>query len=208
MAQDLILAQLGSIWHLIILMAILMLPACAARQNQVPNNGGRTFKEIRKVYFTGNDTFSRRALCKAIASTPRPLFPPWKRGEPFNRPTLEADLQRLKKYYFDRGFLEAEATVNKVEDDPEHHAVRITIDIVEGQPTRIQTLNLIDIPKELPAEDKILAELALRPQKRLTKAAFNKSQAHLIQLMQNVGYARATVLPRTEADRDTHQARG
>ena len=50
-----------------------------------------------------------------MATKQRPLIPPWKRGEPYNPPTVEADLLRLKKFYFDRGFLDTTVTLAKVD---------------------------------------------------------------------------------------------
>ncbi|MCG6867379.1 MAG: hypothetical protein LJE91_01230, partial [Gammaproteobacteria bacterium] len=45
-------------------------------------------------------------------------FQPWKRGEPFDPAALEADMLRLRKFYFDRGFLSATASVESVTQDP------------------------------------------------------------------------------------------
>lgn len=185
------------------MVATLSLAACAARQNDVQDaNAGLTLPEVRKVLFTDNKTFGARALRSAMASKQRPFFPPWKRGESYNRPTLDDDLKRLKKYYFDRGFLEAEA---KVEDesivkDAERNEVRITIDITEGEPTLIQSIQLVNIPSELPSEADILKEFPLQLGQRITKANFNSSKAQLLLLMQNKGYARAQVVPHTKVE--------
>ncbi|PON15040.1 hypothetical protein C2W62_25930 [Candidatus Entotheonella serta] len=97
---------------------LLIIMGCAARQTEVQDEDQAvTFREVRKVTFQGNHQFSAGALRKTIASQPRPLFPPWKRGETYSELTLEADLKRLQKYYFDRGFLNTQATIENVEED-------------------------------------------------------------------------------------------
>ncbi|MDH3599330.1 MAG: outer membrane protein assembly factor BamA [Candidatus Tectomicrobia bacterium] len=187
----------------------LVLTACAARQTEVQDaNVGLAFPEVRQIRFTGNHTFGARALHGAMASKQRPLFPPWKRGEAFHRPTLDADLLRLKKYYFDRGFLQAEAEApdNQIERDAERNQVRISITIQEGKPTIVQSIQLAGIPDGLRSEAKMLPELPLRPGKRITKADFDSSKSQLLQVMQNQGYARARVIPRTAVDMTAHQA--
>ena len=202
--------ELNSVRVLILVILVsLMLTACAARRTEVQDvNVGLQFPEVRKVMFTGNDTFSARSLRSVMASKQRPFFPPWKRGEAFNRPTLDADLLRLKKYYFDRGFLQAEAKTsdNQIERDAERNEVRITITIQEGKPTIVWSIQVGGIPEELPSEAKILESLPLQPGKRITKAAFDSSKSQLLQLMKNQGYARARVIPRTDVDMAAHQA--
>ena len=78
----------------------------ASRQYRKPEDT-QVFPEVRQITFTGNTHFSSGTLRKLMATQQRPLLPPWRRGEPYNPPTLDADLLRLKKHYFDRGFLES-----------------------------------------------------------------------------------------------------
>jgi len=187
---------------------LLILAGCAARQTEVPEQSqALSLPEVRKVEFQGNNQFSAGTLRKAIASQPRPFFPPWKRGETYNRPTLEEDLKRLQKYYFDRGFLNTQATIAQIKEDEEKNTVEITIAIEEGPPTRVKTVRIVGhVPPELSPEDRLMTDLALRAGDHITKANFDLSQAKLTVLMQDAGYARARVVPRTEVDFDTHEA--
>jgi outer membrane protein assembly complex protein YaeT len=187
---------------------LLILVGCAVRQAEVPDQDqALSLPEVRKVTFQGNHQYSDRTLLDTIASKPRPFFRPWKRGEPYNRPTLEADLKRLKKYYFDRGFLNTQVTIANIERDEEKNTVAITIAIEEGPPTRVKTVRIVGhVPPELPPEDRMIAHLALRAGEPITKAHFDRSQAQLVEMMQDQGYARARVVPRTEVDFDTHEA--
>ena len=192
------------------LLILLLLVGCAARQSEIQdqaNNQAVSLPEVRKVTFEGNEQFSASVLRKTMASKPRPFFPPWKRGEPYNRPTLDADLKRLQKYYFDRGFLNTQVTIANVEQDEEKNAVKITIAIEEGPQTKVKTVRIVGhTPDELPSETQILSDLALRAGDPITKANFDRSQAQLVKMMQDLGYARARVTPRTEVDFDAHEA--
>ena len=135
-----------------------------------------------------------------MATVQRPFFPPWKRGEAYNRPTLDEDLLRLRKYYFDRGFLAAQARVKTVTEEAETNAVHIEIDIVEGLATHVTQVNLVNMPPELPSQETLREALPLRADQRISKADFEQTKAQLIRLMHDAGYARATVIPQTEVD--------
>ena len=90
-------------WRVVLVLGCILLnAACASRQPTVPKaEDTQVFPEVRQITFKGNTQFSSGALRKLMATKQRPLLPPWGRGESYNPPTLDADLLRLKKHYFD-----------------------------------------------------------------------------------------------------------
>lgn len=190
---------LGVIW---------LCTACALRNPSTQeNDAAPSLPEVRKVTFVGNSNFTSRALRKVMATTPRPLWPPWKRGEPYNPPTLEADLVRLKKFYFDRGYLNTTVRLGEVVEDTEQHSVEIILNIEEGLPTLLTALHLAgEVSGDIPPDAATLDDLALRPGKVLTKEAFDASKALLLKQLHDAGYARAQVIPHTEVDPQAHTA--
>jgi outer membrane protein insertion porin family/translocation and assembly module TamA len=162
---------------------------------------------VTHITFTGNTHFSSGKLRQAMATKQPPRLPPWAHGEPYNPPTLEADLLRLKKFYFDRGFLEAKARLQKMDEDPAQRKVRIVIALEEGEPTLVVSVSLDGtIPPELPAAPALLATIPLRPQQRISKEDFDQSKTLLLTRLHNAGYARAEIVPRTEVDSEQHTA--
>ena len=91
-------------WQLLLAgLALLLCAACATIAPKPPEAETElALPEVRQITFTGNTHFSSRTLLGEMATQPRPFLQPWKRGEPYNPATLEADLLRLKKFYFDR----------------------------------------------------------------------------------------------------------
>jgi len=142
-----------------------------------------------------------------MATTQRPLLPPWGRGEPYNPPTLDADLLRLKKHYFDHGFLETSVRVDELQEDTEKQTVRITIAIDEG-PRILVTAVAIEgtIPPAVPSAAALLETLPLRPKQPINKEDFDRSKTLLLTRLHDAGYARAQVIPRTEVDSEQHTA--
>jgi outer membrane protein assembly complex protein YaeT len=181
---------------------------CAILRGRAPDvEAPPPLPEVRQITFIGNTQFSARTLQAQMVTQPRPFFPPWKKGEPYNPPTLEEDLQRLKKYYFDRGFLDTVVRLEKVQEEPETGAVRLTIAIDEGEPTVVSDVRLDGpIPPELPSARALLAMLPLQPRTRLNKADFDRSRELLLARLHDAGYARAAIVPHTEVDPQAHTA--
>jgi outer membrane protein assembly complex protein YaeT len=167
----------------------------------------QVFPEVRQITLQGNTHFSSGTLRKLMATKQRPLLPPWRRGEPYNPPTLDADLLRLKKHYFDHGFLETNVRVDELQEDTEKQIVRIVIAIDEGPRTLVTAVALDGtIPPALPPAATLLETLPLRPQQPLNKEDFDRSKALLLTRLHDAGYARAQVVPRTEVDSEQHTA--
>lgn len=198
-----------SLW--VILLAGFMLLAvsgCASRQAKPP---GEVFDvglpEVKRVSFTGNEQFSAFRLRRAMAIQGRPLLRPWELGERLDPDILDADMLRLRKFYFDRGFLNASATATEINEDRETNTVNVEIAIIEGPETIVETVRIAGtVPPELPPENQLLTELPLRPGDRLSKQAFDQSVSKLREHLENIGYARADVIPDTQIDMQTHQA--
>ncbi|MEE9148144.1 MAG: outer membrane protein assembly factor BamA [Candidatus Tectomicrobia bacterium] len=187
---------------------LLLVPACATREARVRDADlAATFPEVKRITLQGHTHFSARALRRALGTKQRPRLRPWKRGDQYHPPNLEAGLRRLQKYYFDRGFLQTTARLADVQEDPEQHTVRLHIAIDEGPATVVTTVHLAGtFPAALPSVPEMLAALPLRPGTRITKAAFDASKSQLLVRLQDAGYARARIVPRTEVDTQQHQA--
>jgi len=167
----------------------------------------QVFPEVRQITFKGNTHFSSSTLRKLMATTQRPLLPPWRRGEPYNPPTLDADLLRLKKHYFDHGFLESSVRVDELQEDAEKQTVRIVIAVDEGPRTLVAAVALEGtIPPALPSAAALLETLPLRPRQPINKEDFDRSKTLLLTRLHDAGYARAQVIPSTEVDTEQHTA--
>jgi outer membrane protein assembly complex protein YaeT len=163
--------------------------------------------EVRRVTFTGNTQFSNGTLSDQMISKPRPWLQFWKRGEPYNPPTLQEDLLRIRKYYFDRGFLETTARVERVDENTEENIVAIEIAIEEGLPTQVAEVHLAGtIPPELLPVPNLIKALPLQAGQRLNKADFDESKELLLTRLHNATYARAEIIPNTIVDHETHTA--
>jgi len=189
-------------------LVLLLCTACAlirGRETEIPTT--RLLPEVRRITFTGNSQFSSSTLLGEMVTKPRPFLQFWKRGEPYNSPTLQEDLLRIRKYYFDRGFLETTVHVERVQENAEENTVAIEIAIDEGPPTQVAEVRLTgSIPPALQPIQDIIAALPLSAGKRLNKADFDRSKEQLLTRLHNATYARAEIVPDTVEDKEAHTA--
>ena len=197
-------------YTLVLVLHVVMLSACASQKAPFPETEPPSaFPEVRKIVFVDNKKFGSARLRNAMATQQRPLLSPWKRGSDYNPATVDDDLLRLQKYYFDRGYLDVRATLVKVEQNEANNTVQLHIRIEEGEVTVVREVEVEvqdPAPPELPPVEALRNNLPLRVDKPITKAAFDASRAGLLLALQRAGYARAKVHPRTEVDRETHEA--
>ena len=191
------------------LLCAIMLGACtsptALREEALTD----TFPEVRTVILVGNEAFGDARLRRIMATQQRPLLSPWKRGSDYNPSAVDADLLRLQKYYFDRGYLDVRASVDQVEADETGNTVQLHVRIEEGEVTVVRDVEVRvegAMPPDLPAAHALARDLPLRVDEPITKAAFDASRDQLLLALQSAGYARATVQPHTEVDREAHEA--
>ena len=197
-------------YTLVLVLHVVMLSACASQKAPFPETEPPSaFPEVRRIVFLDNKKFGSARLRNAMATQQRPLLSPWKRGSDYNPATVDDDLLRLQKYYFDRGYLDVRATLVKVEQKEANNTVQLHIRIEEGEVTVVREVEVKvqdPAPPELPPVETLRNDLPLRVDKPITKAAFDASRARLLLALQRAGYARAKVHPRTEVDRETHEA--
>jgi outer membrane protein assembly complex protein YaeT len=184
------------------------LSGCALLEEKGPEPRGVELDTVREINFTGNEAFRASTLLKAMSTQPAPFWQFWRSGDPYNPETLEADLRRIQKYYFDRGYLSTEARISKVTEDRENNTVTIEIVIDEGPRTVVESIQIDGtVPPALAPMERLLRELPLRATKPLNKEDFDQSRAKLLLQMQNAGYARAAVIPHTVVDEQSHEAK-
>jgi outer membrane protein insertion porin family len=192
----------------LIILIVLAVSACASRGSAVSESDlGARRPEVRELTFRGTKEFSVWTLRKEMETKSRTFLQFWKRGGDYNPSVLEADVLRLRKFYFDRGFLNTTVRIAKVQEYSEENAVSIEVEIEEGQATVVKSVQIAGkVPHELPSKEVLLAALPLRPGKPINEERFDKSKSKLLLRMQNAGYARARVVPNTEVDAEKHEA--
>ena len=95
---------------------------------------------IQEINIVGNERFSDKELRKLFTlQTKAGLF--GKKNQ-YSRQQLVGDLERLRNYYQDRGYLEFDITSTEVAITPDKEQIYISINLSEGQKYTVSDVKL------------------------------------------------------------------
>jgi outer membrane protein insertion porin family/translocation and assembly module TamA len=119
---------------------------------------------------------------------------PWGRKRYFDRRAFEADLQRIKAFYGDRGFPDARVTSFDVKLDDEQKKVDLTINISEGEPIVVSEIAFegFDV-LERRERGRLRRELPLQDGQPLDRPLALASRERAVNALRDAGYAYAEV---------------
>ncbi len=116
---------------------------------------------IRHINFTGNDRFDNETLAKRFELEVKPNWSLFSSASQYSRPKLQGDIERLRNWYLDRGYLKFNVDSTQVSISPDRLDVYITVNVTEGEPYSIREIKLSG---ELVIEpDEILELIELNP---------------------------------------------
>lgn len=85
---------------------------------------------IKSIEFFGNETFSDEDLLDQMSLSPSSEF---FGSDDYSRVKLEADLEAIRSFYLDQGFINFQILNSQVSVSPDKHAISITISVEEGE---------------------------------------------------------------------------
>lgn len=100
---------------------------------------GQGTVEVTHLTFTGVHAVSAGQL-RGILATSQNSRLPWAAKHYFSRQDFEADLQRIPAFYHDRGYPDAKVPSYDVKLNSSQNAVDITINVDEGRPLLVQSI--------------------------------------------------------------------
>ena len=151
---------------------------------------------VASVSFDGNRAFSAGQLKTVVATRAGGGWLPWSRKRYFTRNVFDADLERLKMFYADRGYPSLRVTGVAIDFNDDKTAVRLRISLDEGAPIIVEQIafaGLETAPEEVTERLASLPLKAGRPRDRQHVAA---SRERLTFLLRDHGFAQAAVVSR------------
>ena len=149
---------------------------------------GRTAR-IQEINIVGNERFSEKELRKLFTlQTKAGLF--GKKNQ-YSRQQLVGDLERLRNYYQDRGYLEFDITSTEVAITPDREQIYITVNLIEGPK---YTVSDVKLAGKLPLPKEQLAQLiTITPGDVFSRKRVTESTKNITDRLGNEGYAFANV---------------
>lgn len=158
---------------------------------------------IAEVRIFGTRVFSERELLEQFELTPSGWFTWYTKSDRYSRSKLNADLEKLRAWYFNRGYLEFAVDSTQVTISPDKQTISIAINIREGQPYTVTAVRLEG--DYLGRDEEFRRLVLLQAGQPFRGDAVTATQRRFQELFGQYGYAFARVEPRTEVDRATGQ---
>ena len=162
--------------------------------------GEGTVTTIGDINIVGNVSYEEEDLLAEFESSTGNLLSIVTRDNQYSRPKLSADLENLRSFYLDRGFVDfvVESTQVSITDDKKQ--MFITINIAEGEQYRIKEVRLAG---DLIVEEQALFDLVtIKKDAIFSRKQVTQSSDYLTNRLGNDGYAFANVNAVPKIDRE------
>jgi outer membrane protein insertion porin family len=157
---------------------------------QIDVGEGKTAR-IRDINIVGNTLFSEGDLLDEFELGPAPWWAFLSSRDKYSKQKLSGDLERLRSYYQDRGYLEFAIDSTQVTISPDKQDIFITINLSEG---RKYTVSSVRLAGKFPVpEAELTALLAVKPGAVFSRKAITESTKNVSDRLANEGYAFANV---------------
>lgn len=159
---------------------------------------------IADINIIGATAFTERQLLREMQLT-TPGWLTWiTKDDQYSKQKLTADLESLRSFYLNRGFLEFAIDTTQVSITPDREKIFITIAITEGP---VYRLGEVRFGGELIVPERELRELVtLRPGDTFSRERIIGSVKRITDRLGNDGYSFANVNPVPDLDRDKRVA--
>ncbi|WP_321960524.1 outer membrane protein assembly factor BamA [Paraburkholderia sp. J7] len=158
--------------------------------------------KIRQINFIGNHVFPESTLLDEMQLSTPNWFSWYTKNDLYAKEKLTGDLENVRSYYLDRGYLEFNIDATQVSLSTDRKEMYLTISIHEGEPYTISGLkfsgNLLDREAEL----KRL--VAIKPGERFSAQKLKDTTKRMVDKLGEYGYAFATVNALPEIDQKHH----
>jgi len=160
--------------------------------------------KIKEIRFIGNQAISSGTLEDLLELTTSGWMTWYTGTDKYSREKLEGDIERLRSYYLDRGYLEFEVEPPQVTISPDRRDIYITFTLHEGQP---YTLSKVDLAGDLLGlETQLRALLQVQAGEMFSAEKSNSTASAMADYLGSLGYAFANINPNPVLDKETHRA--
>ena len=156
--------------------------------------------EIKHINIVGNTLFTDKEIRSEFESKIPPVWKFWSKDDQYSREKLSGDLEKIRSYYQDRGYIDANVESTQVSISPDKSHIYITANIIEGEQ---YTVEKIQVTGDLVIEEATLRRLIMTQDNDIfSRKKMEQSVENITSLLSNIGYAFANVNPIPQIDRD------
>ncbi len=158
---------------------------------------------ITAIRFVGNQAFTDKQLLDEMRLTTPGWFTWYSKNDQYAREKLAGDLEALRSFYLDRGYLEFAIESTQVSISPDKESVEITVDVHEGEQFRVSQVRFGG--ELLGREDEFAKLVELKPGDVFSGSRLSDSTKRISERLGALGYAFANVNAVPDIDREKRQ---
>ena len=146
---------------------------------------------IRQINIIGNNAFTEKVLLKRFKLTTPTMFSFFTKADQYSKEKLSADLESLRSYYLDHGFINFNIESTQVSITPDKKDIYITINLDEGEQYFISGLKLAG-DLVLP-EEELFKSIKIRQGELFSRKDLTNTTEAINSSLGDLGYAFANV---------------
>lgn len=157
-----------------------------------------TESSIRSISFVGNSVFSEQTLASQFDLGPKGWWEFYSSKDQYSRQKLAADLEKLRSFYLDRGYVKFNIESTEVSMSPDRKDIYITIGVKEGDQYKVSGVDFAGIKVVDEAELRKL--ILIKNGEAFSRKQLTESTGAMVKRIGNEGYAFANVNPVPQLD--------
>jgi len=159
--------------------------------------------KISEIRIVGNKAFSEGTLKGLFDLSDSGWLNFYTKADRYSRSKLDADLETLRAYYQNRGYLEFEVTSTQVAISADKQDITVTVNVKEGQPYTVTGVKLEG--EYLGKEEDFKTLVTIKPGEAYNAERVTQTTRAMTDRFGTFGYAFARVEARPEIDRANGQ---
>ncbi|WP_370625104.1 outer membrane protein assembly factor BamA [Polynucleobacter sp. AP-Capit-er-40B-B4] len=156
--------------------------------------------KIQEINFIGSEVFSEGTLRSEMQLKTGGWLSWYSKDNLYSKQKLTADLESIRSYYLNRGYLEFVIESTQVSITPDKKGVYLTISIREGKKFTVKDVRLAG--ETLGKEAELKQLIVLKPGDTFSSARLTESTKAIAEVLGSYGYAFATINPQPDIRRD------
>ena len=160
---------------------------------------------IKYIAIVGNKSFVKEELLDEFSLKTTNIMSWWEKDDRYSKQTLTGDLERLRSFYMNQGFMNFKINSSVVSISKDKKKIFIAVTIDEGDKFSIGKVKLKgDVPQPLALSD-LEKDLSISEGDVFNRSKVNESTSKVAKSLGNFGYAFANVSSVPTIDKDKHR---
>jgi outer membrane protein insertion porin family len=155
---------------------------------------------IKRINIVGNKAFDEDDLLDEFKQTSGGWLSWITKDNQYSKQKLSGDLETLRSFYLDRGYLNFRIDSTQVTITPDKQDIYVTINVTEGEVYRIEDIKLAG--ELVVSPDEYFPLIHLTRGEPFSRKKVVQSNERMVQKLGELGYAFANVNPSTQLDED------